>query len=119
MKYLKKVAKTILIISLFFILLSIILTALNYFNVISYQTLAVFKIIIPILSLGLSGFLMGKKSVKNGWLEGIKIGLIVTILLAIITAIIGEFAVKKITFFVILLCASTFGSIIGINTKNT
>lgn len=119
MKYLKILLKNILYTFIFFAIFSLLLTALNYFNIINYQTLAIGKIIIPILSLGLSGLLMGKKATKNGWLEGLKISLIIVLLLISVTAIIGEFSPKKLTFFLILIIAGIFGSILGINTKNT
>ena len=118
MKYLKKLFKSLLYTFLFFAVFSLLLTALNYFNIINYQTLAIGKIIIPILSLGFSGLLMGKKATKNGWLEGLKISLIIVVLISF-TAIIGEFSPKKLTFFLILIMAGIFGSILGINTKNT
>ena len=119
MKYLKKILKTLLFTSIFFILLSLLLTTFNFFNIINYQALEIGKIIIPILSLGLSGLLMGKKATKNGWLEGLKISLIIIILLIIISLIMGEFSPKRLTFFLILIIAGIFGSILGINTKTT
>lgn len=119
MKYLKKILKTLLLTTIFFITLSLLLTIFNYFNFINYQTLEIGKIIIPILTLGLSGLLMGKKATKNGWLEGFKISLIIVTLLIIITAIMGELAPKRLTFFIILIISSIFGSILGINTKTT
>lgn len=118
MKYLKKLSKALLYTFIFFTTLSLLLTLFNYFNLINYQTLNIGKIIIPILSLGLSGFLMGKKATKNGWLEGLKISLIIILILIIVTTIIGEFSPKRLTFFLILIIASVFGSILGIN-KNT
>ena len=119
MKYFKNLLKTLLYTLIFFTIFSLLLTIFNYFNIINYQTLAIGKIIVPILSLGLSGLLMGKKVEKNGWLEGLKISLIITILLIIITFILGEFSAEKLTFYLILIISGIFGSIIGINTKTT
>ncbi len=119
MKQLKKISKILLYTIIFFTILSLLLTTFNYFNIINYQTLAIGKIVIPILTLGLSGLLMGKKASKNGWLEGLKIGLIIIFILIITTIIMGEFSPKKLTFFLILIISGIFGSIIGINTKNT
>ena len=115
MKYLKKLFKCLLYTFLFFAFFSLLLTAFNYFNIINYQTVTIGKIIIPILSLGFSGLLMGKKATKNGWLEGLKISLIITIPLIIFATIIGEFSPKKLTFFLILIITGIFGSILGIN----
>ncbi len=118
MKYLKKLSLNLLYTVIFFILLSLILTTFHYFNIINYQTIAIFKIIIPILTLFFGGLLMGKKATKNGWLEGLKISLIIISILTIITILINEFTPKILTFFLILILSSIFGSIIGIN-KNT
>lgn len=119
MKYFKTLLKTLLYTLIFFTIFSLLLTIFNYFNIINYQTLAIGKIIVPILSLGLSGLLMGKKVAKNGWLEGLKISLIIIVLLIIITVILGEFSTEKLTFYLILIISGIFGSIIGINTKTT
>ena len=62
---------------------------------------------------------MGKKASKNGWLEGLKISLIIVLFLVIITTILGEFSPKKLTFYLILIISGIFGSILGINTKTT
>lgn len=118
MKYLKKLSLSILYTIIFFLILSLLLTTLHYFNIINYQILAICKIIIPILTLFFAGLLMGKKATKNGWLEGLKISLIIIGILTIFTLIINEFSPKILTFFLILILSSIFGSIIGIN-KNT
>ena len=62
---------------------------------------------------------MRKKANKNGWLEGLKISLIIVLVLITITAILGEFSPKKLTFYLILIISGIFGSILGINTKTT
>ena len=118
MKYLKTLSLNTLYTVTFFIILSVILTTFNYFNLINYQTLAIFKIIIPILSLFFAGFKMGKNAPKNGWLEGIKISLIIILLLSVFAIITHVFKIKILTFFVILMLSSIFGSIVRIN-KNT
>lgn len=118
MKYLKTLSLNILYTIIFFIILSLLLTAFHYFNIINYKTLTIAKIIIPILTFFLSGLLMGKKATKNGWLEGLKISLIIIIILLIVTISIGKFTPKILTFYLILILAGIFGSIIGIN-KNT
>ena len=119
MKYVKKIFKTLLLTATFFLAFSLLITLFNYFNIINYQTLAISKIIIPILSLGFSGLLMGKKASKNGWLEGLKISLIIILILFIINLIMGIFNPKILTYFLILIICAIFGSILGINTKNT
>ena len=118
MKYLKKLFKNLLYTFLFFVIFSLLLTTSGYFNIINYQTLVIGKIIIPILSLGFSGLLMGKKATKNGWLEGLKISLIIIAIMTIFTLITQSFTPKILTFFLILILSGIFGSIIGINKNN-
>lgn len=119
MKYLKKISLNILYTIIFFIILSLLLTTLHYFNFINYQILVICKIIIPILSLFFGGLLMGKKATKNGWLEGLKISLIIIGILIIFTVSIGEFVPKRLTFFLILILSGIFGSILGINKSTS
>lgn len=118
MKYLKTLSLNILYTIIFFIVLSLLLTAMHYYNIINAQTLAITKIIIPIFTLFISGLLMGKKATKNGWLEGLKISLIIITIIFIITLAAGQFSPKILTFYLILILSGIFGSIIGIN-KNT
>lgn len=119
MKYLKKISLNLLYTFIFFIILSLLLTTFNYFNIINYNILAIGKIIIPILTLAFAGLLMGKSTTKNGWLEGLKISLIIIFFIIIGILILDEFTSKKITFLLILIISGIFGSILGINTKNT
>lgn len=118
MKYLKQLSISILL-TLFLILgLTFFITTLNYFDFISLKTLSVLKIIIPLLSIFIGGFYMGRKANKRGFLEGIKFSLIF-ILIFIITSFILNEAInsKDIIFYLIVLITSVFGSMFGINTK--
>lgn len=98
-----------------FITLSLILTTLNYLNTINYNGLVIGKMIIPIISLIFSGILTGMKANKNGWLEGIKIGFMITSFCIIATILFDEINIKKSIYFLILIFSAIFGSIIGIN----
>ena len=95
-----------------------ILTLLNYIGIITGLPLKIIKIIIPILSYALAGFMVGKKSDKKGWLSGIEIGLIITIILLIINLLFNKTAtIKLILYYIVLISISTLSSIIGINKK--
>ena len=48
--------------------LTLFFTFLNYINLIGMKTLSIIEIIIPLFSLFLGGFYIGKKSQKKGWL---------------------------------------------------
>lgn len=118
MKYLKKLLKAFLFTIGSMLILTFIFTALNYFGIINNKIMMIFKIIIPIFSLALGGFILGKGATKNGYLEGLKLGLIITILILIINLIFNEHLVlKDFILYLSLIISSMFGSMFGINTK--
>ena len=118
MKYLKKLSKSIVITLISVIILTFLFTFLNFFNFISTKTLNIIKIIIPIFSLALGGYIIGTKSHKNGWLEGLKFGVITVVLFIIIAVIIQQkIEIKNLIFYILLILSSTLGSMIGINKK--
>ena len=118
MKYLKNLGKSLLITIIIMFVLTFICTLLNYFDIINSKYLSIFKIIIPLFSLGVGGFFLGRKSNKKGFLEGLKFGFIVTILILIFNLIFGfNLTIKDLIFYLALILSSMFGSMLGINTK--
>lgn len=119
MNFIKNISLSILYIILTILILSFILTLFSYFNIIGDKVVSIFKIIIPVLSLFVGGFLLGKKSLKKGWLEGLKLSLIFLILLIIFEylALDQSFNIKNILYYLILSISSIFGSMIGISKK--
>ena len=118
MKYLKLILKSILYGLGSFILLTFLFTILNYFNIINNNIMNIIKIIIPLFALALSGFIVGKNALKNGWLEGIKIGMIIITLIILINLIfIRDINSRNFVFYLLLLLSSTLGSMFGINKK--
>jgi putative membrane protein (TIGR04086 family) len=80
--------------------------------------MSIAKVIIPLFSLALGGFIMGKNANKNGWLEGAKIGLIIILLIAIGNLIFNQgINTKDFIFYALLLISAIFGSMFGINMK--
>lgn len=99
--------------------LTLLVTFLNYINIIGSKTLSIVQIIIPLFSLFLGGFVIGKRSLKKGWLEGLKLGGIFLLIL-ILFQYLGlqiHFSIKIIIFYLLLLVSSIFGSMLGINKK--
>lgn len=119
LQYLKNLSKGLLTTIIIFIILSLILTLLNYFNLLNHTVLTICKMIIPLLSVGLGGLTAGKSVTKNGWISGLLIGLFITFIIFILSLILQEFEFKNLIFFIILIITSTFGSMLGINTKKT
>ncbi len=120
MNYLKKISIALGIsIGTIFILL-FLATLLNYFNLFSYKVMRISIIIIPIIALILGGLYMGKKASQKGYLEGLKLGLIFSIMILIINLILGQqLHFKNSIFSLILISSAIFGSMIGINLKKS
>lgn len=119
MKYIKNISIIIGIILLFVFIFTLFITTLNYFDLFNKGGTAIFKIIIIVLSYFIGGILIGKKSSKKGWLEGLKLGVILSILLFLfnILGLHNKFDFKLLFYYLILITSSIFGSMIGINKK--
>lgn len=94
------------------------ITILNYIGLISGLPLKIIKIIIPIVSYLVAGFMIGKCSDKKGWLSGIEIGLMLTIVLLIINLLFNtKSTIILVVYYIALIVISTIFSILGINRK--
>ncbi len=95
-----------------------ILTIFNYIGLISFFALKVCKVIIPIVSYFIAGFLIGKNSDKKGWLSGIEIGLILVITSFAINLVLNtKLSIGLILYYIGLLSICVLGSMLGINRK--
>lgn len=100
------------------ILVSIfIVTVFGYFNIFESSTINLLKTLISFISIFISSFIIGTKSVKNGYVEGLKIGGIVVILFLIISLTFGIFSWKSLIYYLIILIVSSLGGMVGINFK--
>ncbi len=121
MNYLKKLGISFGICLASFFVLTFFITFLHYLNIMSYKTVSILKILIPIISLFIGGFLLGKKSSKKGWLEGIKFGAIFLVFLFLLNYLGFQhsFEIKDLIFYLIIMISAIFGSMIGINRKRS
>ena len=117
MKSLKKIIKSILISLITFFTLTIITTTFNYFNIFNYKIINIFKLLIPLISLFIGGYNIGKKSEKKGWLEGIKYSLITSLFFLLITLMLNKFKLDYLLYLALIIASGTLGSVIGINKK--
>ncbi len=118
MNYLKKIGVSMIFTISIYLLLLLLLTLFSYLNIIKGTTLTTLKLVIVIVSLFIGAFILGKKMNKKGWLEGIKFGIIILIVLNIINLIFyHHYNIGSIIYNLILLFTTTLGSMIGI-TKN-
>lgn len=96
---------------------TIMITLFNYFNILKGIPLKITMLIIPILGLFIGGFLLGKVSTKKGFAEGLKYGIIWTLILISINLITKSFSLTSIIYYILLLLISTFSGVLGINKK--
>lgn len=119
MIYIKKYGKA----SLFFLGITLfgvlILNTLSYFNIIGSGFVKVFSYIIFVLSFFVSGFVNGKHSKKKGWLEGLKYGLLLLLIIQIINFFVFKvhFNSPYLIFELLSLLIIVFGSMIGISKR--
>ena len=73
----------------------------------------------PVMIIG--GIYIGKNSDKKGFLEGMKIGIAVIIILFIFSylAFDKSFSISSLFFYIIILISAILGSILGINKKSS
>lgn len=94
---------------------TIFITLFHYFSIFSLSLIRILKMILAIVAIFVSSFILGKKCSKKGYLEGLKFGGIILILLLIMNLIFHSLSLKSIIFFIIILITSVLGSMIGIN----
>ena len=116
----KKLAISLIYIVSSILVLTLLFTLINYFNVINDKTMSIFKIIIPIISLFIGGIYLGLNTKFKGFCNGLKLGLVFIFIMILLNIIfISSFEFKNILYYLILLITTTLGSMIGINIKKS
>lgn len=116
-----KYLKTLIYILVPILLLNTFLSLLYYFNLVGNGTINYLKLFIVAISMLIGGIYIGSKASKKGWLEGLKIGLEVIIILFVISYLAFDQGVniKTVIYYFILLASSMLGSMVGINKRKT
>ena len=118
MTYLKKYGLRILYTFIIIIISLSIITALYYFNIINNGTYKVLKITIVLLSIFINALILGKNTQQKGYLEGLKLFLIIIPLFFALTLITKQpLKLNLLLYYLIILITSIFGSMIGISKK--
>lgn len=119
MDYLKKIGYGFIYTLGAFLILTFILTLLSYVDVFSMNVVSFVQLFIPIISLLIGGYIIGKRSKSNGWLEGLKFSLLFLVFLLLFDYFGLGVApkLKNIVFYIIMIVSSILGSMIGINRR--
>lgn len=96
---------------------TILVTILNYFNLVKGLPLGLITLLIPIISIIIGSYKVGKTSNQKGYIEGLKYGVIWIILFVITNLIIKNFHITSIIYYIVILLLSMFSASIGINKK--
>ncbi len=115
-KYLKYL-KSIGIFLLSVLIINLLITIIHYFDFFNLSTIKVLKLLSVIISSLICGFYIGRQSIKKGYLEGLKTGIIIIIIMLILTLIFKNFHIKNIIYYFIIMISNIFGAIIGIQKK--
>lgn len=119
MEYGKKLGISFLVILAFLLGFGFLLTVLNYFNLVTGTFYHILKFLVPILSFLIGGFSMGRGAKEKGWLEGIKLSLLMILFFMLFTYLgIGEkIGIQNFIYYFILMTMTMLGSMFGINHK--
>lgn len=92
---------------------------LNYFDLLSMNTYKVIIVLTTAVSAAVGSYILGKKTDRKGYLEGIKFGIILILLMWIISflAFDQSFSISSIIYYLIFIITSSIGSMFGINKK--
>lgn len=99
------------------VVFTLIISILNYFDLITNTVFDILKLVVPIISTIVGGFIIGKNSDRNGYKSGIKFGLIYSGFAFLLNLIFFKLSLGVFIFFAIMVLSSMFGSMIGINRK--
>lgn len=119
MLFLKNIGKAIGFSLLSLLLLTFVITLLNYIGLFGMTIVKAFRYITPFFSFFIGGIMIGKNSHNKGWLEGMKLGLISIIFLFIFNflALDKGYTVANLICYMLVFLGSVLGSMIGINMK--
>ena len=116
LKYLNSILKVLLINILLILLLSSFTTLLYYFNLLSSGVYNIFKLLIPLFSIFITTISFTKQVKEKGWLEGLKLGLLLIIVFITISSFANtSFNIKMMLYYLIILITAILGGMIGIN----
>lgn len=117
----KKILSYIKNISIFLgiiVIFSLLMSTLNIIGV-SKSITSIMIFIFQIALFFSYGFIYGKKTTQKGFLEGLKVALILILALILLSIIFYDynFKISNLIFYLVLCLSSVFGAILGKNKK--
>lgn len=113
----KKLIDSIICFFIILILGTLIITLINYFNILQNNIISGIRFTLPMLAIIISGYKLGKASEKNGYLEGLKLGGIIILVFMFFVLLLDKLSFKNILYYLILLLTAVVSSMIGINRR--
>ncbi len=108
-----------LLITLASIIITLLLTTiLYYFNIINPSTYNILKIVSLLLVILINSIFLGKKAKSKGYLEGLKLSLLIIFIFIILTLLFTKtFHLKYLIYYIIIMITSILGGMLGISTR--
>lgn len=95
----------------------LIVSLLYYFDIVNDQLFGFLKLFVILGSIFTNSLLLGRRASKKGYLEGLKFGGIIILLMFLPTVISANFKLKLLIYYVIIIITAMLGSMIGISKK--
>lgn len=112
--YLKALGLTFSII----LITALILAIFCYYTNIDNGFISFLKLAIPVISIFISAFVLGKKTNKKGFIEGLKIALLFIVIVFIISLLVkAKLGLNTFLYYLLITLTSMLGASIGINKK--
>lgn len=98
------------------ILYIIIISILNYLEILNYSITSILNMLLGVFIFFYISFKISRKKQKKGYLWGLKIGLILLTIFFLLSLILqNNFSLKTIIYYLILLLTSVSAGMLGIN----
>lgn len=119
MKNIKTYLKYLLISIIFLLVGLLLISTLYYFDIIGSNFATYSRIIYLLLIVFITSYILGKQTDKNGYLTGIKIGLLYILVFALVGIVLftPKVHLRVVIYYIIILLTAILGSIIGIQKK--
>ena len=101
------------------LLFSLIINILYYFDIINNNLIKYLKMTLSIISFFIGGLYIGKRSINKGYINVLKLSGIIVIIFLLFSIIFNNLSLTRIIYYIITIISITFGSMIGINKKES